>query len=226
MEGTYLKAVLLRIPSKHNLLSSSNSTSSAADTVTSLPLSLSPTLRSLHCMWKIVESWHLHPAEGNCVLDLRLCETGCQIGVTYLHREIETGGTGVTLLRRGEHKSSWCDRSESVPTLTRNQRKPDFNCCKYKVSLSFQPCHLLLFCRFSCSCSAVIGAALPPCPCVPAGLITIACVQNMAVGFTLLFPLQKPLLEEQRNSNSCSYSLGNDCLARNSSSPLSLLSLL
>lgn len=71
MEEINLKAVLLRNPPNQHLLSSSRNTTSAADIAASLPLSLNTILGSLHCMWKKVESWHLRPAEGNCVPDWR-----------------------------------------------------------------------------------------------------------------------------------------------------------
>lgn len=87
------------------------------------------------------------------------------------------------------------DGSQSVGTLTRNQRKLDFNCREYKVPLSRPRCLLLLLFFFSfflplpCSYQnpPTNTTLCPPCPCVPGGLIRIACVQNIAGGFPLCF---------------------------------------
>lgn len=83
---------------------------------------------------------------------------------------METGWL-VAVWRRANskcHSSGLHNRSPSVGTLTRNQRKVDFNCCEYKVSLSCpRCCFLILFFFFLLSAAALqFSEQSPPCPCV------------------------------------------------------------
>lgn len=108
-----------------------------------------------------------------------------------LRRKVETGWL-VAVWRRANskcHSSGLHNRSPSVGTLTRNQRKVDFNCCEYKVSLSCpRCCFLILFFFFFFLPRLFSSLSRAPLALVlPGGLVRIACVQNIAGGFPLCF---------------------------------------
>lgn len=95
-----------------------------------------------------------------------------------LKRKVWTEGGQVVAVSRTAnfecHSSALHNRSQSVGTLTRNQRKVDFYCCKYKVSLSC-PCGCLLLFFLLSVAALQLSQQSHPCPCGPGGLIRIAC---------------------------------------------------
>lgn len=133
-------------------------------------------------MWKKVESWHLRPTEGNCVPDTRnrTLREGRYILTLALRNRVggqvfeSCGGAS------SEHEAPRHQGTKSVGAKTRDEGKPEWNCCEYNCSLTsflsaavLQSCFLrvsvfqstvrLSFCTKLCRDHVLFGRWPPRC---------------------------------------------------------------
>lgn len=155
-----------------SLLSSSKSTSSAADAAASLPPSAVPSvpLRAA-LLRRTVTLSPRRTASSRFLWTLPDVDVRPQVGGSLaLKKKPKTveagGGQVVAVSRRANSKCHSAaaprDGSQSVGTLTRNQRKLDFNCREYKVPLSRPRCRLLLLLFFFFRSAAALQLSEPP----------------------------------------------------------------
>lgn len=110
------------------------------------------------------------PADGLLALSLDVDvrpQVGGSLALKKKPKTVEAGGGQVVAVSR--RANSKChsaaaprDGSQSVGTLTRNQRKLDFNCREYKVLLSRPRCRLLLLLFFFFLSAAALQLSEPP----------------------------------------------------------------